>query len=187
MKRRLSIAIALVGDSRIVFLDEPTTGLDPASRRQIWNIIERAKVGRAVILTTHSMEEAETLCNRIGIMAIGKMRCLGNQQHLKNKFGQGYRLKINFNPANETSASGLVTKMFPKAVLVASYRGTQEYHFDKGSIQLSEMFALMERSSASANISDWSLSQENLESVFQHIVNISKVELGDEDVTLLTM
>jgi ABC-type multidrug transport system ATPase subunit len=96
MRRRLSIAISLVGDSKIVFLDEPTTGLDAASRRQIWAIIRRAKRGRAIILTTHSMDEAELLCNRIGILAHGKLRCIGNQQHLKTLFGEGVRLKLNY-------------------------------------------------------------------------------------------
>lgn len=96
MRRRLSIAMALVGDSRIVFLDEPTTGLDAASRRQIWAIVRRAKRGRAIILTTHSMDEAELLCSRIGILAHGQLRCLGNQQHLKSLFGEGVRLKINY-------------------------------------------------------------------------------------------
>jgi ABC-type multidrug transport system ATPase subunit len=70
-KRRLSIAIALIGDPAVVFLDEPTTGLDPEVRRLIWNIIHDAKEGRTIVLTTHSMEEAEVLCQRIGIMAKG--------------------------------------------------------------------------------------------------------------------
>lgn len=57
MKRRLSVALALLGDPGMVFLDEPTTGMDPVSRRQVWDIIERAKKNRAIVLTTHSMEE----------------------------------------------------------------------------------------------------------------------------------
>jgi len=76
-KRRLSIAIALIGDGKVVFLDEPTTGLDPEVRRLIWDIINNAKSGRTIILTTHSMEEAEVLCQKIGIMARGTLRCLG--------------------------------------------------------------------------------------------------------------
>lgn len=67
MKRRLSIAIALVGDPKVVFLDEPTTGLDPENRRHLWDILVQSKGKRAVILTTHSMEEADVLCSRIGI------------------------------------------------------------------------------------------------------------------------
>lgn len=67
MKRRLSVAISLVGDPKVVFLDEPTTGLDPENRRQLWDIISESKSKRAMVLTTHSMEEADVLCNRIGM------------------------------------------------------------------------------------------------------------------------
>lgn len=66
MKRRLSVAISLVGDPKIIFLDEPTTGLDPENRRQLWDILVEARGGRAMVLTTHSMEEADVLCTRIG-------------------------------------------------------------------------------------------------------------------------
>ena len=69
MKRRLSIAIALVGDPAILFLDEPSTGLDPENRRQLWDLLVECKGKRAVVLTTHSMEEADVLCSRIGIIS----------------------------------------------------------------------------------------------------------------------
>lgn len=68
MKRRLSVAISIVSDPKIIYLDEPTTGLDPESRRQLWDILAKLKGKRAVILTTHSMEEADVLCNRIAII-----------------------------------------------------------------------------------------------------------------------
>ena len=66
MKRRLSCAISLIGEPAVTYMDEPSTGLDPASRRQLWGTIADAKRGKAVVLTTHSMEEAETLCDRLG-------------------------------------------------------------------------------------------------------------------------
>jgi ABC-type multidrug transport system ATPase subunit len=94
MKRRLSVACALLGDPRLVFLDEPTTGMDPVSRRQVWDIIERAKKDRAVVLTTHSMEEADILGDRIAIMARGNLRCLGTSLRLKQKFGAGYQVRL---------------------------------------------------------------------------------------------
>ena len=82
MKRRLSVACALVGGPRIVYLDEPSTGLDPASRRRLWRVItefkQRASEGSGVVLTTHSMEEAEVLCDRIAIMSEGRLRCIGH-------------------------------------------------------------------------------------------------------------
>jgi ABC-type multidrug transport system ATPase subunit len=94
MKRKLCVAIALIGDPEVVLLDEPSAGLDPVSRRNLWRVILTTMSNRAVILTTHSMEEAEALCRRIGIMVLGQMRCLGSKQHLKNKFGSGFELTV---------------------------------------------------------------------------------------------
>lgn len=77
MKRRLSIAISLVAEPKIVFLDEPTTGLDPETRREVWNILTECKKRHSIVLTTHSMEEADVLCERIAIINLGIMRCIG--------------------------------------------------------------------------------------------------------------
>lgn len=97
MKRKLCVAIALIGDPEVVLLDEPSAGLDPVSRRNLWNVILRTMSHRAVVLTTHSMEEAEALCKRIGIMVLGQLRALGTKQHLKSKFGSGYELTIKYH------------------------------------------------------------------------------------------
>ena len=80
-KRKLSVAVALLCDPKIVYLDEPSTGMDPASRRFMWSIIAESMQSRAVVLTTHSMEEADALCTRIGIMVNGKLECLESSQH----------------------------------------------------------------------------------------------------------
>lgn len=98
MKRRLSVAIALLGDPKVVYLDEPTTGMDPISRRYVWDIIQEAKVGRAIVLTTHSMEEADILGDRIAIMALGRLRCLGSSLRLKQRFGSGYQVSVSVQP-----------------------------------------------------------------------------------------
>ena len=108
MKRRLSLACATVGQPQIVFLDECSTGVDPVARREIWQLVSDMVTGRGipaskrpgVILTTHSMEECEALCPRIGIMANGRLRCLGSAQHLKSKFGKGYQLELKVDPVS---------------------------------------------------------------------------------------
>lgn len=90
-KRKLSVAIALLGNPPIVFLDEPSTGMDPEARRFMWNVINRISTTRkksSIILTTHSMEEAEALSTRMSIMVNGTLKCLGSVQHIKNKFGK---------------------------------------------------------------------------------------------------
>lgn len=102
MKRRLSLACATIGLPRLCFFDEPTTGVDPVGRREIWMMISDMLTGDSipdaekpsVLLTTHSMEECEALSNRIGIMAHGRLRCLGSAQHLKTKFGRGYQIEL---------------------------------------------------------------------------------------------
>lgn len=99
MKRKLSIACATIGQPYVIF-DEPTTGVDPVARRQIWQVISDltsttnpyTNEKTCAILTTHSMDECEALCSRIGILANGSLICLGSAQRLKSKFGRGYQL-----------------------------------------------------------------------------------------------
>ena len=100
-KRKLSVAIALIGNPPIVFLDEPSTGVDPVARRFMWSVISRQAAnvaGCSIILTTHSMEEVEALCTRIGIMVGGRLRCLGTAQHLKNRHGSGFVSQLQLAP-----------------------------------------------------------------------------------------
>jgi len=96
-RRKLNILIALCCDSSHVLLDEPSAGMDPATRRYIWDVI-KATLQRnqsSIIMTTHSMEEAELLCNRLGIIVNGKLQCIGTPEHLKMKFGHTYILDVH--------------------------------------------------------------------------------------------
>ncbi|HEX5103639.1 MAG TPA: ABC transporter ATP-binding protein [Pirellulaceae bacterium] len=87
-KQRLAVACALVGDPQLLFLDEPTTGLDPASRRQLWEVIhEFRKTGRTVMLTTHYMDEAERLCDRVAVIDHGQVIALGTPRELIAQLG----------------------------------------------------------------------------------------------------
>ncbi len=94
-KQRLSLACALVGDPEVLFLDEPTTGLDPASRRQIWEIVERLKErGRTVLLTTHYMEEAARLCDRVAIIDRGRILAEGAPAALVASLGAEHVIEL---------------------------------------------------------------------------------------------
>jgi ABC-2 type transport system ATP-binding protein len=108
-KQRLSLACALVGDPELLFLDEPTTGLDPASRRQIWEIVERLKSrGRTVLLTTHYMEEAARLCDRVAIVDRGKLLALGAPRELVASLGAEHVIELEMDaPLAESIVAGL--------------------------------------------------------------------------------
>lgn len=104
-------------EQRLVFLDEPTTGLDPVTKRAVWRTIEEAKYNKVILLTTHSMDEADSLSQYIGIMAAGQMRCIGTRQRLKSRFGTGYRLQIIYRTIHEDEIESLVLLAAPYARL----------------------------------------------------------------------
>ncbi|KAJ1615698.1 P-loop containing nucleoside triphosphate hydrolase protein, partial [Pavlovales sp. CCMP2436] len=94
MKRKLCVAIALLGESSAVLLDEPTSGMDPHSRRATWELLQAAKAERALVLTTHYMDEADLLADRTAILADGRLQADGSSLFLKAKFGLGYTLTV---------------------------------------------------------------------------------------------
>ncbi|MGD0577844.1 MAG: ABC transporter ATP-binding protein, partial [Bryobacteraceae bacterium] len=99
-KQRLALACALVGEPDFLFLDEPTTGLDPQARRQLWELIERFKLaGRTILLTTHYMDEAERLCERVGIMDHGKVIALGVPRELVASLGAEHVVEFSAGDA----------------------------------------------------------------------------------------
>jgi ABC-2 type transport system ATP-binding protein len=107
-KQRLALACALVGDPDLLFLDEPTTGLDPQARRQLWELIERFKTeGRTIILTTHYMEEAERLCGRVAVMDHGKVIALGTPRELIASIGAEHMVVFAVDGASPVDLTAL--------------------------------------------------------------------------------
>ena len=102
MKRKLSVAISFIGDNKTVILDEPTAGVDPHSRRGIWELLTKYKKDRTIILSTHHMDEADILGDRIAIIASGKLQCIGSSLYLRRKFGKGYQLTVTRLPEYQT-------------------------------------------------------------------------------------
>ncbi|KAJ3196136.1 hypothetical protein HK101_009969 [Irineochytrium annulatum] len=171
-KRRLSIAIALIGDPSVVFLDEPTTGLDPEVRRLIWNIITFAREGKTIILTTHSMEEAEALCQRIGIMAKGTLRCCANPLRLKELYGSGFKLFFNADEDNTEQACNWIESLLPEGwTRVDSFATNVSYEFPTGPGVISRLFTTIEAGKAQNGVLDWGISQTTLEEVFLKIIS----------------
>ena len=93
-KRKLSILLAFVGNSRTIILDEPTAGIDPFARKQIWDFLGEQRRGRTVMLSTHHMAEAEVLGDRIAIISRGNLLCVGSFEFLKHHFGRGHHLTV---------------------------------------------------------------------------------------------
>ena len=175
MRRRLSLAMALVGDPAIVFLDEPTTGLDPETKRNIWALLDRVKRDRCIVLTTHSMDEADALCGRIGIMSHGLMRCLGTNLHLKNRYGNGYQIEIRFVPEKKIAVQRFIMKLLPKAELVEeSGNDVMIYKVRKSHVALSKVFEAMQKRSSTLGILDYGIRQTSLEEVFLKIARESE-------------
>lgn len=100
-KRKLSVAVALCGGSKFVLLDEPTSGMDVTARRLMWDMLKEYKKDRIVLLTTHYMDEADVLGDRIGILSGGQMTCLGSPMFLKHKFGSGYIVTVEKKAVTE--------------------------------------------------------------------------------------
>ncbi|XBI46435.1 hypothetical protein VPH35_110686 [Triticum aestivum] len=168
MKRRLSVAISLIGDPKVVYMDEPSSGLDPASRKDLWKAVKSAKQDRAIILTTHSMEEAEVLCDRIGIIADGTLQCIGNSRELKTKYGGSYVLTITTMAAEEAEeeVAKLVRSISPAVSRVYRISGTQRFEMPKQEVSISAVFHVMEDAKSRMTILAWGLSDTTLEDVF---------------------
>ncbi|XP_056020266.1 phospholipid-transporting ATPase ABCA1-like isoform X2 [Ostrea edulis] len=182
-KRKLSTAISLIGNPQIIFLDEPTTGMDPRARRFLWNCIKNIiKDGRSVILTSHSMEECEALCGRLAIMVNGTFRCLGSTQHLKNRFGDGYTIIVRVAGENPDMAGveEFITTTFRGSELLEAHHNMLQYQL-KSRVKLSYIFGQLEKVKSRLNIEDYSVSQTTLDQVF---INFAKdqTDLLDDEI-----
>uniref|UniRef100_A0A668A1I1 P-type phospholipid transporter n=1 Tax=Myripristis murdjan TaxID=586833 RepID=A0A668A1I1_9TELE len=178
--RKLSTAMALIGGPPVVFLDEPTTGMDPKARRALWNaILSIIKEGRSVVLTSHSMEECEALCTRMAIMVNGRFRCLGSVQHLKNRFGDGYTiiLRVAGPDPDLRPVMEFIERELPGSTLKEKHRNMLQYQLPSSLTSLARIFSLLSKNKEALSIEDYSVSQTTLDQVF---VNFAK-DQSDED------
>ncbi len=170
----------------IVFLDEPSTGMDPLSRRFMWNFISETMSNRAVILTTHSMEECEALCHRIGIIRAGVLQCIGTSQHLKNRYGSGYRVEVRVPAMHQSAARKWLAQQFPgcREVEVTDTRikiqtvttatspagvagaAASAQQQQPGGQSLAQIFRAVEGARADLHLTDYAVGQTSLEDIF---------------------
>ncbi|KAA3678255.1 ATP-binding cassette, subfamily A (ABC1), member 1 [Paragonimus westermani] len=189
-RRKLSTAIAILGDPQVIFLDEPTSGMDPLAKRFLWDqIIRLIKSGKSVLLTSHSMEECEALCDRLGIMANGQFRCLGSVQQLKNKFGSGYtvELRISESPESADQVRHTLQTEFPQLTVSTTQTKCYEYQFPQR-VQLARLFETLNRLRTDGLIEQYSVKQTTLDQVFVNFsqMQMDHLEVSDEDSSILT-
>ncbi|XP_072798873.1 phospholipid-transporting ATPase ABCA3-like isoform X2 [Vicugna pacos] len=181
-KRRLSTAIALMGKPSVIFLDEPSTGMDPVARRLLWNTVTQTrKSGKVIIITSHSMEECDALCTRLAIMVKGKFMCLGSPQHLKNKFGNIYILKVKIKIDTDEDKledfKTFIATVFPGSELKHENQGILNYYIPSKDNSWGKVFGILEESKEEFNLEDYSVSQITLEQVFLTFANPQNTEV----------
>ena len=196
MKRRLTVAMSAVGDARVLFLDEPSTGLDPMSKRAVWDFITWLKKDRIVVLTTHNMEEADVLGDTICILHSGQVKAIGDSLFLKNVYGQGIQVQLTVNPAAEHDVVAKLREIVPGVEFVDKEGANFE---SSGHMTLRlrrrclpcmpALFAYIQGNRSDAVIREWGLSNTTLEQVFLQLCAqtdaVNKSQLAESDRCVL--
>jgi len=171
MKRRLSMIISTIGDPRVILLDEPTTGMDPVNRRYVWRFVEEFKKNRCILLTTHSMEEADALGDSIVIMSRGFVKAYGDSIHLKNKFGNGYRISVLVSSENIENFKAIASQMVPGIHLADDSAGALIYDLSYDQANYIPKFVKYLDENPDQYVNSWGMSQTTLEEVFLNVIH----------------
>uniref|UniRef100_A0A673JU23 ATP-binding cassette sub-family A member 2-like n=2 Tax=Sinocyclocheilus rhinocerous TaxID=307959 RepID=A0A673JU23_9TELE len=195
MKRKLSVAIAFVGGSRAVILDEPTAGVDPYARRAIWDLILKYKQGRTILLSTHHMDEADLLGDRIAIISHGKLKCCGSPLFLKSTYGDGYKLTLvkkqsdshtsiqspasSISPCSESRVTQFIRQYVASCLLVSDSNTELSYVLPSEAVKkgcFERLFQALEQSLDSLALTSFGVMDTTLEEVF--------LKVSEEDLSL---
>ncbi|CAC5402030.1 ABCA2 [Mytilus coruscus] len=209
MQRKLSVAIAFIGGSRTIILDEPTAGVDPYARRAIWDLIVKYKHGRTILLSTHHMDEADILGDRIAIISAGQLKCCGSSIFLKNTFGEGYHLHLVksedqdntsqddiLSDSSDTQTESLsskcnldeVTSFIQKYVTTAYLKSesNREFHYilpydesKKGNFD--KLFSMLDENLNNLHISSYGVMDMTLEEVFLKVTEMAEEEAAKKE------
>ncbi|XP_049274469.1 phospholipid-transporting ATPase ABCA3-like isoform X2 [Rhipicephalus sanguineus] len=181
MKRKLSLGNSMIGGSKILILDEPTAGMDPQARRAVWTLLQNLRRSKTILLTTHYMEEADALGDRIAFVAHGKLQCCGSPLFLKKRYGTGYRMRIaKGSDCSLDVVTEKVTSAIPAAQLTSDIG--HEAMFNLGFPPASDVIPLLknlEQSKESLGINSLGISVTTMEDVF-----IRVGELADSSVEM---
>jgi len=175
-KRKLSIAIAFIGNSKFILLDEPTAGMDTSARRKLWDMLKNYKQGKVILLTTHYMDEADYLGDRIGIMGDGKLQCLGRPLFLKTKFGVGYSLTFAKKDINDRSEPiiEMVKRWIPEATLMSNVSAEVAFQLPMETApKFRDMFEDIDKHLEDLRVTSYGVSVTTLEEVFLNVARIT--------------
>ncbi|GBN21317.1 ATP-binding cassette sub-family A member 3 [Araneus ventricosus] len=178
MKRKLSLGIALIGGSKVLILDEPTSGMDVEARRSVWDALLEIRHNRTIILTTHYMEEADILGDRIAIMAEGEVQCCGSPMFLKQKFGTGYHLHVVKDESFDLQASiSLIQKYVPEAGVGKELEKEISFSLStNNSSGFGDMFEELENRKKELGALSFGITITTMEDVFLNVSNISDLK-----------
>ena len=181
-KRKLCIALALIGGSKIILLDEPTSGMDVMARRSLWEFLKNYKKDKILLITTHFLDEAEYLGDRIGIMSDGHFLCSGTSSFLKSKYPCGFNINLLINSSifNEEYKIELFNKISeyePNAEIKVASKGIFSINIQSNNQHIPEIFDYIEQTKTQYGIEDYTVSSTSLEDVFLKINN--KANLND--------
>ena len=192
-KRKLCVALALIGNSELVLLDEPTSGMDIISKRALWDFLKEFKNNKIIILTTHSLDEAEYLGDRIGIMSNGHYICSGTSSFLKSKYPCGFNLNllINADICTDQIKQNLYNELIqyePNLAIKISSKGLFSLNIQSNNQNIKDIFNVITKHKEDYGIEDYTVSSTSLEDVFlklNHNITINEEGANDEDENLI--
>jgi len=181
-KRKLCLGMALIGNPNILLLDEVTSGMDPYSRRKVWDLLQRIKKDHVTLLTTHSMDEADILADRKAILSQGTIRCEGSSLFLKSRFGLGYHLNIIIEEGCDIKViEALIGKYIPHFVLLKQLGIDYKYNLPMASVgSFPQLFAVLEENKDSLRLQSFFVSMTSLEEVFLNLEKEAESEKKSE-------
>ncbi|CBZ23091.1 putative ABC1 transporter [Leishmania mexicana MHOM/GT/2001/U1103] len=185
-RRKLSVALSLIGGPPVVIFDEPSAGMDPVARREMWTSMQAIRHRCSIILCTHHLEEVEALADCVAIMVDGRLRCIGSKVHLRQKYGSGFEMTIRVQPPTTADAGAsttaeaaaleaikarvvsFVTASFPSAQ-VSEVRGRRLVFTLPKNTNLPSVFQCVQANRAALCVSDYTVSQTSIEQIFMRV------------------
>ncbi len=180
-KRKLCIALALLTGGKLTILDEPTSGMDVIAKKQLWEFLKSYQKNKILLVTTHSLEEAEYLGNRIGIMSNGKLICTGTSTYLKSKYPCGINVNMvinskTFNEENKKAIYEKVKEYDPQAEIKIASKGVFTINIQENNEHMDDIFNFIDEAKQQYGIEDYIISSASLEDVFLKIGHKSNIK-----------